>query len=172
MGEASPRVLVLMGVSGSGKSTIGKPLAERLGWDFEEGDDLHPPANIAKMRRGEPLDDADRAPWLRAVRGWIDREVDQGRSGVIACSALKRAYRDQLSDGRQEVRFVYLKGEESVIQARVEHRVGHFMPADLLHSQFQTLEPPGPDEHPIVIDIGRPVTAQIEEIERAVRAER
>ena len=164
----APVILVVMGVSGSGKSTIGKPLAERLGWDFEEGDDLHPEANIAKMARGEPLDDADRAPWLAAIRAWIDAEVGKGRSGVIACSALKRAYRDRLRQGRPEVRLVYLQGDEATIRTRVEHREGHFMPPSLLDSQFQTLEPPGPDEHPIVVDIREPIPAQLDEIVSAL----
>jgi gluconokinase len=164
----SPTILVVMGVSGSGKSTVGQPLAERLGWDFEEGDDLHPRANIEKMARGEPLDDADRAPWLEAVRGWIDRELAAGRSGMIACSALKRAYRDRLSQGRPEVRFVYLRGDEPVIRERVEHRRGHFMPPELLHSQFETLEEPTPDERPIVVDVRQSVEDQVEAIRRTV----
>jgi carbohydrate kinase (thermoresistant glucokinase family) len=165
----TPTILVLMGVSGSGKSTIGRPLAQRLGWDFEEGDDLHPKANIAKMSRGQALDDADRAPWLAAVRGWIDGEVQAGRSGVITCSALKRAYRDQLRQGRPEVRLVYLKGDETIINDRMKHRSGHFMPVSLLESQFETLEAPAADEHPIVIDIRQPVATQVEEIVQAVR---
>jgi len=163
-----PVILVVMGVSGSGKSTVGAPLAARLGWDFQEGDDLHPAANIEKMAHGQPLTDADRAPWLAAVRAWIDRELAAGRSGVIACSALKRAYRDQLRDGRPEVRFVYLKGDEALIRGRVEHRQGHFMHADLLDSQFQTLEPPTPDEHPIVVDIREPIARQIDEVVRTI----
>ena len=165
---SGPIILVVMGVSGSGKSTIAKPVAERLGWPFEEGDDLHPKANIEKMAAGHPLTDADRAPWLDAVRAWIDAEVAAGRSGVITCSALKRAYRDRLRDGQPAVRFVYLEGDEALIHARVEAREGHFMPPELLHSQFQTLEPPTPDEHAIVVDIHQPVAAQVDEIVRAV----
>ena len=165
---SGPIILVVMGVSGSGKSTIAKPVAERLGWPFEEGDDLHPKANIEKMAAGHPLTDADRAPWLDAVRAWIDAEVAAGRSGVITCSALKRAYRDRLRDGQPAVRFVYLEGDEALIHARVEAREGHFMPPELLHSQFQTLEPPTPDEDAIVVDIHQPVAAQVDEIVRAV----
>ncbi|HEX4098071.1 MAG TPA: gluconokinase, partial [Caulobacteraceae bacterium] len=108
---STPIALVVMGVSGSGKSTIAAPLAKALGWDFKEGDELHPPANIEKMASGHPLTDADRWPWLHAVRAWIDAEVAAGRSGVITCSALKRAYRDRLRDGQPAVRFIYLKGD-------------------------------------------------------------
>jgi gluconokinase len=165
---SAPVVLVVMGVSGSGKSTIAAPLAKALGWDFKEGDELHPPANIEKMKSGHPLTDADRWPWLAAVRAWIDAEVAAGRSGVITCSALKRAYRDRLRDGQPAIRFVYLKGDEALIRGRVERRTGHFMPPELLHSQVDTLEPPTPDEHPIVVDIGQPVEAQVQEIRAAV----
>jgi gluconokinase len=161
-------VLVVMGVSGSGKTTIARPVAERLGWPFQEGDDLHPQANIDKMRSGHALDDADRAPWLAAVRAWIDARAAAGESGVITCSALKRAYRDRLRDGQPATRLVYLKGEEALILQRVEARRGHFMPPSLLDSQFQTLEAPTPDEHPIVIDIRQPVAAQVDEVCRAV----
>ena len=156
--------LVVMGVSGSGKTTIARPVAARLGWDFEEGDALHSPANIAKMKSGHPLTDADRGPWLLAVRGWIDREIQAGRSGVITCSALKRAYRDRLGDGRPQVRFVYLRGDEATIRERVRGRRGHFMPASLLDSQFDTLEEPAPDEHAIVIDIRQPIDQQVDQI--------
>ncbi len=167
---SGPVVLVVMGVSGSGKSTIARPVAERLGWPFQEGDDLHPKANIEKMRSGHPLTDADRAPWLAAVRAWIDAEAAAGRSAVITCSALKRAYRDQLRDGQPATRFVYLKGDEAEIHQRVEDRAGHFMPAELLHSQFETLEPPTPDEHAIVVDIHQPVEAQVEEVCQAAQS--
>jgi gluconokinase len=165
---SGPVVLVVMGVSGSGKSTIARPVAQRLGWPFEEGDDLHPRANIEKMAAGHPLTDADRWPWLDAVRAWIDAQVGAGRSGIITCSALKRAYRDRLRDGQPAVRFVYLKGDEALIHARLEGRRGHFMPPELLHSQFETLEPPTPDEHAIVVDIRQPIDAQVEQIVAAV----
>ena len=163
-----PVVLVVMGVSGSGKSTIARPVAERLGWPFQEGDDLHPEANIAKMHAGHPLTDADRWPWLDAVRAWIDAQAGAGRSGVITCSALKRAYRDRLRDGQPAVRFVYLKGDEALIRQRVDARQGHFMPPELLDSQFQTLEAPTPDENPIVIDIRQSIEAQVDEVVEAV----
>ncbi len=159
-----PEVLVVMGVSGSGKSTIAEPVAKRLGWDFQEGDELHPPANIAKMKAGHPLTDADRAPWLTAVRGWIAAELEAGRSGVITCSALKHAYRTRISEGLDGVRFVYLKGDEAEIRERMADRKGHFMPVSLLDSQFDTLEPPGPHEHAIVIDNSQTVEAQVDEI--------
>src|ERR1017187_2233354 len=157
-----------MGVSGSGKSTIGRPLAARLGWPFKEGDDLHPPANIAKMKAGVPPSDADRAPWLAAIAAWIDGQAAAGAPGIVTCSALKRAYRSRLIDGRPQVRIVYLRGSEVVIAARVSKRKHHFMPPSLLASQFADLEEPGADEHPIVIDIGQPAPAQVEEIVHAL----
>ncbi len=161
-------ILVVMGVSGAGKSTVAKPLAERLGWTFQEGDALHPAANIAKMKAGIPLTDADRLPWLAAIGAWMDKERAAGQGGVVTCSALKRAYRDILANGRPFVRFVYLKGSEDLIAQRVDHRVGHFMPPSLLASQFTDLQPPGPDEHPIVIDIDQPEKAQLDEIVAAM----
>ncbi|MBS0412056.1 MAG: gluconokinase [Proteobacteria bacterium] len=164
------RVLVVMGVAGSGKTTLGRVLAARRGWAFEEGDDLHPAANIAKMSAGHPLDDRDRAPWLEAVGRQIDSWLGEGRSGVITCSALKRAYRDILRQGRPAVRFVFLEGPASLMDRRLAARPGHFMPASLVDSQFADLEPPGPDEGVITVDaaagtdlqVGR-VTAALEE---------
>jgi gluconokinase len=161
MNAAAPLVLVLMGVSGAGKSTIGKLLAARLGWPFEEGDDLHPASNIAKMRSRLPLTDADRAPWLAGVEAWISTQLKQGRSGVIACSALKRAYRNRLVAGRSNVRLVFLKGSPALIAQRLARRRGHFMPASLLASQFATLEAPGTDESAIVADISQPPAEQV-----------
>lgn len=161
-----PPVLVVMGVSGSGKSTVAAPLAERLGWAFQEGDALHPAANIAKLRAGIPLTDADRAPWLAAIAAWIDGRVAAGEAGIVTCSALKRAYRDRLTRGRPQVRIVYLQGSPAVLAARLARRRGHFMPPSLLPSQLEDLEPPAPDEQPIVIDIEQPVAAQVEEIVR------
>jgi len=166
----TPPILVIMGVSGSGKSTIGRPLAARLGWPFKEGDDLHPPANIAKMKAGIPLDDADRAPWLAAIAGWIDGQAAAGLPGVVTCSALKRAYRAQLAAGRPQLRIVFLRGSQAVIAARVAKRQHHFMPPSLLASQFDDLQEPGPDEHPIIIDIDQPIEAQVDEIVAAVSA--
>jgi carbohydrate kinase (thermoresistant glucokinase family) len=147
-------ILVVMGVSGAGKTTVGELIAERLGWPFVDGDDLHPQANIDKMRSGVPLTDADRGPWLAAIGDWIDARAKVAQPGVVACSALKRAYRDRLRDGRPQVRIVYLRGAQPEIAERLAHRAGHFWPAKLLASQFADLEEPGPDENPIVVDIG------------------
>lgn len=146
------RVLVLIGVSGSGKTTVGALLAGRLGWDFADGDDLHPPANVEKMASGQPLDDDDRRPWLANVADWIRSHVRSGRPGVITCSALKRAYRERLrADG---VVFVHLAGSRDVIRRRLVARHGHYMPATLLDSQFDTLEPPTDEPDVLSIDIG------------------
>lgn len=150
-----PSALVVMGVSGSGKTTIAALLAGRLHWDFEDGDDLHPAANIAKMHAGSPLTDEDRWPWLRAVAAWIDAVRAAGRHGVIACSALKRSYRDIIIGEREDVRLVYLKGDPSLIARRLTARHGHFMPAGLLKSQLDALEEPGPEERPVVVPIDR-----------------
>jgi gluconokinase len=149
----TPAVVIVMGVSGSGKSTIGTLLAMRLHWEFEDGDWFHPAANIDKMHRGIPLTDEDRWPWLVAIAEWIDKTRAAGGHGVIACSALKRRYRDVLIGARKDVRLVYLKGDEAVIARRFLTRHEHFMPASLLHSQFEALEEPGPNEDPITVPI-------------------
>jgi gluconokinase len=143
-------ILVVMGVSGCGKSTVGALLAERLGWAFAEGDDLHPPENIEKMRRGIPLSEADRRPWLRSVAEVIDRLQSEGSAGIITCSALRQRYREMLAYGRPHLRFLYLKGSRALIRRRLAQRLGHFMPPALLDSQFADLEEPGPDE-PVII---------------------
>lgn len=161
---AAPRVLVIMGVSGCGKTTIGALLAERYGWEFEEGDDLHPQANVDKMRSGHALDDADRWPWLAKVAEWIQQRLDAGRNGVITCSALKRSYRDVLNAGGAGVVFVYLAGTPETIAARLAMRRGHFMPPDLLASQFDDLEEPAPDEPFIRIGIGAPPEEILQQI--------
>lgn len=150
-------VVVLMGVSGCGKTTVGERLAERLGWPFQEGDALHPPANVAKMSGGVPLTDADRGPWLDAVAAWIDGRRAAHTGGVITCSALKRAYRSVIVGDRPDVRLVYLSGSRETISARLATRSGHFMPASLLASQFATLEEPLADERPIVVTVDGPV---------------
>ncbi len=146
-------VVVVMGVSGSGKTTIAALLAGRLQWEFEDADGFHPDANVEKMHGGVPLTDDDRWPWLRAIAAWIDETRHEGRHGVLACSALKRRYRDVLIGERRDVRLVYLKGDETLIARRITARQGHFMPAALLHSQFEALEEPGDDERPITVSI-------------------
>jgi carbohydrate kinase (thermoresistant glucokinase family) len=161
-----PRILIVMGVSGSGKSTVAGALAERLGWALAEGDDFHPPGNIAKMHAGTPLTDADRFPWLKSIVGWIDTRLKAGQSGIVTCSALKRAYRDLLSKGRPEILFVYLKGSPAVMAKHLAGRQGHFMPASLLASQFDTLEEPGSDEPVLTVNDDQPVEAIVDEIVR------
>ena len=148
-----PAVLVLMGVSGCGKTTVGELLAERLHWPYEEGDALHPPANVEKMRGGTPLTDEDRWPWLRAIAARIDQWRAAGEGGVVTCSALKRAYREIIVGDRPEVALVYLEGSPELIHRRMAARHEHFMPVKLLDSQFKILEEPGPDERPIVVDV-------------------
>ena len=159
-----PCVLVVMGVSGSGKSTIASSLAERLGWTFEDGDWFHPPENVAKMRAGHPLTDADREPWLRGISDEIERVCKAGEHAAIACSALKRSYRQVLADGHKGVRLVYLRGPAELIVNRLQQRKGHFMPADLLSSQFETLEPPDASENPVTVSIDASVDAIVDHI--------
>jgi gluconokinase len=148
-----PSVVIVMGVSGSGKSTIGSLLAGRLQWEFEDGDWFHPAANVEKMHKGVALTDEDRGPWLDSIAAWIDGARGEGRHGVIACSVLKRRYRDVLIGDRTDVRLVYLKGNEELIARRIATRHEHFMPPSLLHSQFASLEEPVADENPITISI-------------------
>lgn len=150
----TPVVLVFMGVSGCGKSTVAALLSGRLGWAFEEGDSLHPQANVDKMAAGHPLDDADRWPWLEKVAEWVEGQLDAGTSGLITCSALKRSYRDMINRRGSGVQFVYLAGSEQLIAARLAARQGHFMPPELLKSQFADLEEPTPDEPGIRLDVG------------------
>ena len=146
-------VLVVMGVSGSGKSTIASMLAQRLHWVYEDADWFHPKSNIEKMHHGEPLNDEDRWPWLQAIADWIDATRRAGGHGVVACSALKRAYRDILIGDRRDVRLVFLKGDHNLIARRIAARADHFMPSTLLESQFAALQEPQPDERAIVVSI-------------------
>ncbi|WP_040166716.1 gluconokinase [Microbacterium gorillae] len=162
-----PLVLVVMGVSGSGKSTVAGILAGKLSWDLAEGDDLHPPANVAKMHSGTPLTDEDRWPWLEKVGAWIREHVATKTPGIITCSALKRVYRDML--GGPGVVFVHLAGSRESIDERLGKRLNHFMPESLLGSQFATLEDLEPDEDGIVIDIGGTPREEANEIIRRLR---
>jgi len=167
-----PAVVIVMGVSGSGKSTIGSLLAGRLQWEFEDGDWFHPPANVEKMHKGVALTDEDRWPWLHSIAAWIDRTRREGGHGVIACSVLKRPYRDVLIGDRTDVRLVYLKGSEELIARRIATRHEHFMPPSLLHSQFAALEEPGPDENPITISIAPRPSEIVAQILSALKGER
>jgi gluconokinase len=146
-------VIVVMGVSGCGKSTVGELLALQLGWDYEDGDWFHPDSNIEKMHSGISLTDEDRWPWLDAIAAWIDKTRRSGGHAVIASSALKRRYRDVLIGERADVRLVYLKGDEALIARRISIGHEHFMPQELLRSQFEALEEPGADEKPITVSI-------------------
>ena len=152
--------VVVMGVSGSGKSTVGAALAQRLRVPFADADDFHPPANIAKMTAGQPLDDNDRYPWLEKIGDWLAEHCD---GGVMSCSALKRKYRDQLRRHCPNLLLLHLSGSPDVIARRQASRPGHFMPAALLASQFETLEPLGPDEHGITIDVNQDIDAIVDE---------
>jgi len=157
-----------MGVSGSGKTTVAERLAKRLGWTVAEGDRLHPQANVEKMRAGVPLTDADRWPWLDRIGEELKDWARAGRSGVLTCSALKRAYRDRIRTARPDVRFVYLRGSEALIGARVAARHHEYMPASLLRSQFAALEEPGPDEGAVTVEAGDSPEAQVVEIVAAL----
>jgi carbohydrate kinase (thermoresistant glucokinase family) len=165
-----PPILVIMGVSGAGKSVVAQELAARLGWLFEEGDALHPEANVAKMHAGTPLTDADRQPWLERVAAWIDGQRAKKQPGIITCSALKRSYRQIIIGDRPEVRLIYLRGGQDLIAQRLAGRSGHFMATSLLQSQFDTLEEPDPSEDPLIVDV-EPAAGQIaEEIIRRLGA--
>jgi|SRR5215470_5783777 len=163
-------IAVVMGVSGSGKTTIGRALARELGADFLEGDKFHPEANIAKMSRAEPLTDTDRWPWLDRMAEELAQARAAEGSVVLASSALKRSYRDRLRRGAPDLRLVYLKGEKALIRQRMQARKNHFMPAGLLDSQFAALEEPGPDEAPIVIDVTPPLAILMGQLPRLLRA--
>lgn len=165
---APPPIVVVMGVAGSGKSSIGAALAARHGWAFLEGDDLHPPANVARMAGGLPLTDADRTEWLAAI---ARRIADADRSGaglVVACSALKRRYRDQLSAASARVLYLFLTGDRSVVATRMAGREGHFMPLSLIDSQFEALEPPQADERAIALPITLQPGELLDEVDRRI----
>lgn len=151
---AKPVVLVFMGVSGCGKTTVAAILAGRLGWPFEEGDALHPQSNVEKMKAGHPLTDDDRWPWLEKVAEWVEQRLDASENGLITCSALKRSYRDIVNRRGSGVVFVFLSGSKDTIAARLAVRHGHFMPSSLLDSQFADLEEPTSDEPAIRVDVG------------------
>ncbi|MEV6211924.1 gluconokinase [Kitasatospora sp. NPDC051914] len=152
--ETQPPAVVVMGVSGVGKTTVARQLAERLGLPYAEADDFHPEANIAKMSAGIPLDDQDREPWLHALGDWLGGRAAAGTGGVVTCSALKRQYRDILREHCPDAFFLHLSGGHHLIQDRLAHRVDHFMPTSLLDSQYAALEPLQPDEHGAVLDVG------------------
>lgn len=163
-GSGQQPVLVIMGVSGAGKSTVAGILAGQLGWDLEEGDDLHPAENVEKMAAGIPLTDEDRWPWLDTIASWIIEHTMAGIPGIITCSALKKVYRDRLRE--KNVVFVHLSGSKEQIARRLTARMDHYMPATLLDSQITTLEPPGPEENTIVIDVGRTPAEEAAEVVR------
>jgi carbohydrate kinase (thermoresistant glucokinase family) len=158
-----------MGVSGSGKTTVSRILARRLDWPFQEGDELHPQANVEKMKAGRPLNDADRRQWLVKVADWVEERLDAGENGLITCSALKRSYRDVINRCGSGVVFVFLAGSEATIAPRLAARKGHFMPSSLLDSQFADLEVPQPDEPHIRVEIGSSPVVVADTIWRELR---
>jgi len=160
-------IVVVMGVSGSGKTAIGQPLAEQLGWEFLDGDDFHPPENVAKMSAGTPLTDADRGPWLDRLNKELREREERGKSAVLACSALKQAYRDRLARGLADWRLVFLHGSFDLLQRRIKERKHRYMPASLLQSQFATLEPPA---RAISVDVAQPLEQSVEQIRAALNA--
>lgn len=162
-------VIVVMGVSGCGKTTVAELLARRLGWDLAEADLFHSPANVEKMRSGRPLTDEDRAPWLRAIAAWIDAQRAAGKPGIVTCSALKRRYREIIIGNRSGVALVYLKGDRGLIAKRLAARQHEYMPASLLASQFEALEEPGEEEKPIVVSVERGPEDIVSEILQRLR---
>ena len=167
-----PTTVVVMGVSGSGKTTVAERLAERLDWEFAEGDEFHPRANVEKMAAGHPLDDADRWPWLRTIGAWIDQREATGRSVVVTCSALRRSYRDLLREGRPSVWFAHVTADAELLRSRIEGRAGHYMPASLLESQLAALEPLQPDEAGAEISGTGPPDAVVDDLLDALRGDR
>jgi gluconokinase len=157
-------IVILAGVAGSGKSTVGRIVAAQMGWTFEDSDLLHSTADIAKMMSGVPLTDADRWPWLHTVAGWIDQQTAAGKGGVVACSALKRSYRDFLQQGRPDLRIVLIDVDQATLSARLAGRHDHFFPMKLLQSQLAALEMPAPDEHVLVVPAAGPPAAMASKI--------
>ena len=168
-GLAKPRVLVVMGVSGSGKTSVAEGLRDRLGWSFQEGDALHCAANVAKMAAGTPLTDEDRWPWLDRCAEWIHARIEAGSGGLLTCSALRRVYRARLGEGSPGLLFLYLKVSEPVLRQRLHARRGHYMPPTLLPSQLATLEEPSPEEPALTVPVERTVEATIEDVIAALR---
>jgi gluconokinase len=168
-GETRPTHLVVMGVAGSGKTSVALELTARTGRPYAEADDFHPPANIARMASGIPLTDADRAPWLAALRDWLSAQAEAGRGAIVTCSALRRAYRDVLRSARGRVVFVHLTGSPELLASRIAARTGHFMPATLLPSQLVTLEPLEPDEDGFTLDVAASVDRLADEVLARVR---
>ena len=162
--------IIVMGVSGAGKSTIGSRLAKKLGARFRDADEFHPQANVAKMASGQPLNDEDRRPWLAAIAAWLKACGEAGQPALVTCSALKRAYRDELRNGAGQLRFVFLKGPFEVIAERVARRRNHFMPPALLRSQFDALEEPGGDELALVVDATLPPGRIVRELAEELSA--
>jgi gluconokinase len=149
-------IIIVMGVASSGKTTVAEGLSKKLNWPFRDADSFHPPANIAKMSAGKPLEDADRWPWLDAIVDWMDARAAAGENGVATCSALKRAYRDRLRQTKADVRFVHLAGSREVLAARIAARQHHFMPSSLLDSQLATLQVPDADENVLTVSVDQP----------------
>lgn len=164
-----PRVLVVMGVSGSGKTSIAESLRDRLGWVFQEGDQLHSRENVAKMSAGIPLTDEDRWPWLDDCAKWIQARIDAHEGGLLTCSALKRVYRERLGEGNPGLCFLYLKVSEGVLQARLGQRRGHYMPPSLLPSQLRALEEPTSDEPALTVPVERTVDETVSDVLAALQ---
>jgi gluconokinase len=164
----APPVIVVTGVAGTGKTTVGALLAGRLGWIYAEADDFHSKSNVDKMAAGQPLTDADRVPWLEMIGRWVDERAAAGAPGVVTCSALKRSYRDLIRKGRPQVRLVFLDGSRELIMRRLTARQGHFMRVDMLDSQFADLEPPEPDERAIAVSVDATPNEIVDEILRSL----
>ncbi|MBB2205377.1 gluconokinase [Gluconacetobacter takamatsuzukensis] len=164
-----PHVIVLMGVSGSGKTSVAEGLHNLLGWPYQEGDYLHPQANVDKMSAGIPLTDEDRLPWLERCHAWIAERLADGGGGILTCSALKRSYRDILRQGSHRVTFIYLEVSRPILEARLSRRQGHYMPPTLLPSQLATLEVPTPDEHALVVECEGPPAEVIARVLTEIR---